>query len=204
VTPEKFRADVIERAVSENVLDRELKSQVQISDEQVRGFYETNRARFQVPESFRVAHVLLAAIDPVTRRELPTDRKLEKRALADKVLARARTGEDFAALAKEFSDDPTTKDKGGEVRLARGQAAPEFEGAVASLGVGQISDVVVTAYGFHVIKLLERQPPKTLDFAEVQARIKESLVAGEMDRRMASYLDQVKREAGVEIVKPAR
>lgn len=200
VTPDKFRADIIERAISENVMERELKSQIEITAEQAKQFYETNRARFQVPETFRVAHVLLAAVDPATRSELSTERKLEKRKLADTVLARARAGEDFAALAKEFSDDPTTKDKGGEVRIARGQAAPEFEGAVASLGVGQLSGVVVTAYGFHVVKLLERQPPRTVDFAEVEPRIKETLVAAEMDQRMPAYLDKVKQEAEVRIL----
>jgi parvulin-like peptidyl-prolyl isomerase len=201
VTPEKFRADVIERAISEHVTEREVKAKIEIPAARLREFYQTNRARFEMPETLRVAHILLAAIDPATRRELPTDKKLEKRALADKVLARARAGEDFAALAKEFSDDPGTKDKGGELRLARGQDAPEFEGAAASLAIGQISGVVVTAYGFHILKLLERQPPKTLEFAEVEARIREVLTAEEMEKQMPAYLDQVKQEAGVQIIK---
>jgi peptidyl-prolyl cis-trans isomerase C len=201
VTPQKFRSDVMERAISEHVTEREVKAKIEIPDARVRDFYETNRARFQVPETLRVAHVLLATIDPATRRELPTDKKLEKRALADKVITRARAGEDFAALAKEFSDDPGTKDKGGELRLVRGQAAPEFEGAAASLATGQISGVVVTAFGFHVLKLLERLPPRTFEFAEVETRIREVLTAEEMEKQMPAYLDKVRQEADVQILK---
>jgi parvulin-like peptidyl-prolyl isomerase len=204
VTPEKFRADVIERAISENVMDRELRTRIEVTPERVRQYFDENRKRFEVPETLRVAHILLAAVDPATRRELPADQKLAKRELADKVAARARAGEDFAALVREFSDDPVTKETGGELRLVRGQAAPEFEGAAASLAVGQISDVVVTAYGFHILKLLERTPPRTPDFAEVEERIREALVNAEMDRLMPSYLDKVKQEAEVQVLLETR
>ena len=87
--------------------------------------------------------------DQTTGAELPEDQKKAKRKLADDLLKRARAGEDFAKLAKEYSEDPGSKEKGGEYPpFPRGQMVPEFEAAAFSLNTNQVSDVVTTSYGY--------------------------------------------------------
>ncbi len=113
LTPEKFRDQMVEQGVCEQVVDRELKSKVNIPAAEVKKFYDENAARFEQPEQVRAAHVLISTKDPSGSQDLSDDEKKEKKKLADKVLTRAKAGEDFAKLAKEFSEDPGSKDKGG-------------------------------------------------------------------------------------------
>jgi peptidyl-prolyl cis-trans isomerase SurA len=117
------------------------------------GFHIIRRVQ---PALIRVAHILVTftgttgATDPTLRTE---DQAL-KRALD--CLFRARQGEDFAALAREYSDDPATREQGGRLPpIDRGQTVPEFEEVTFSLQPGQISDVVKTVFGFHIIKRLD-------------------------------------------------
>ena len=82
------------------------------------------------------------------------------------LLKRARAGEDFAKLAKEYSEDPGSKDKGGEYKFPRGQMVPEFEAAAFSLGTNQVSDIVTTRFGYHIIKLSEKIPARKVEYRQ--------------------------------------
>src|SRR5258706_7149094 len=113
MSAEQFQARVMEQALAEAVLEREVKSKITVSDEQMKKFYDENPQQFEQPESVRASHVLLSTKDPGTRQDLSTEQKVAKKATAEKVLARAKKGEDFAALVKEFSEDPYSQDKGG-------------------------------------------------------------------------------------------
>src|SRR5262249_17793464 len=157
---------------AEAVLDRELKNKITISDERLKKYYDDNPKNFEQPESVRASHVLLSTKDPVTRQDLSAEQKNVKKATAEKVLARAKKGEDFTALVKEFSEDPGSKERDGEYTFSRGQMVPEFEAAAFSLNPNQISDIVTTMYGFHIIKLLEKIPAKKLDFAKVSDQLR--------------------------------
>ena len=202
-TPAKFRVQVIDQLIGEEVVERELKGRITITTEQARKFYDENSKQFLSPEAVHVAHILLSTRDLETRSDVPAERRLEKRATADKVLLRARAGEDFGKLVKEFSEDVASKEKGGEYTFARGQMVPEFDAASFSLAPNQISDIVTTIYGYHIIKLLERLPPKPVEFATVEPRIKDALAGVEMEKQMPAYLERIKQEAGVQILLPA-
>jgi len=200
MTPEGFTAQFIERAIVEEVVNREVRDTIPVTPEQVRKFYDENPKRFEQPENVRAAHILLATRDPATNTELPPDKQKAQRDLAEALLKRARAGEDFGKLAKEFSQDPGSKERGGEYVFARGQMALEFETAAFGMRPNQISDLVVTKYGFHIIKLLERNSAKTLEFDKVKDRLRENLQQEEADKQLPTYLEKVKKEAGVEIL----
>ena len=200
MTTESFIAQFTERAVVEEVVNREVRDTIPVTPQQVRKFYDDNPKRFEQAENVRAAHILLATRDLGTNAELPPDKQKAQRDLAEALLKRARAGEDFGKLAKEFSQDPGSKERGGEYVFARGQMAVEFETAAFGLRPGQVSDVVTTKFGFHVIKVLERNPAKTLEFDKVKDRIRENLQQEEADKRLPAYLEKVKQEAGVEIL----
>ena len=119
--------------------------------------------------------------------------------MAEKILQRAKTGEDFAKLAKEFSEDPGSKDKGGEYTFARGEMVPEFEAAAFSMKTNQVSDLVTTPYGYHIIKLFEKIPAQRMEYAKVENEIKERLQVMEIQKQLPDYLEKLKQEAGVKI-----
>ncbi len=200
MTPENFTAQFIERAIVEEVVNREVRDPIPVTPQQARKFYDENPKRFEQPENVRAAHILLATRDLASNAELPPDKQKAQRDLAEALLKRARAGEDFGKLAKEFSQDPGSKERGGEYVFTRGQMAVEFETAAFGMRPGQLSDVVTTKYGHHIIKTLERNPAKTIEFDKVKDRIRENLQQEEADKRLPAYLEKVKREAGVEIL----
>ena len=200
-TPQELQAKMTEESTAQVVLERELK--INVTDQDVQKFYENNPSKFEQPESARASHILLSTRDPETSKDLPEDQKAAKRKKAEELLKRARAGEDFAKLAKENSEDPGSKDKGGEYQFARGQMMPEFETAAFSLNTNQISDIVTTQYGYHIIKLSEKIPAKKVELAKVAPEVKEYLKNEEMKKHqqdLQDYLEKSKKEAGVQIL----
>ena len=243
LTTEQFNKRAMEQAISEAVVEREIKSQVAVSDAQVRDFYEngtdavvklmqgqlekiakdplstpdqlatikaqidqlrkTNLARLQLPERVHVIHLLRSTRKPDSDEPLPDDKVQLKRQEIDKLLARARRGEDFAKLVKDFSEDRGVKETSGEYTFSREDPfVPEFKAAAFSLATNQISDVVTTTFGYHIIKVLEKIPAKKLEFAKVSGDIKEALGQQEVQRIMPSHFEKLKAEADVQILEP--
>lgn len=140
----------------------EIAAEVVVPEEELLSYYNDNMAQYDIPEKRRARHILVKS-DENDSPEL----KAEKRHLIDGLLARLRKGEDFAALAKEQSEDGSAA-KGGDLGFfPKGRMVKPFEEAAFSLAAGEISDVVESRYGFHIIKVEEIQPAhqKTVDEA---------------------------------------
>jgi peptidyl-prolyl cis-trans isomerase C len=198
VTRAEWDKQRLDQAIAGAVLERELK--VNVTDEAVKKFYDENPARFEQPERVRASHVLIGTKDQSTGGDLADEQKKTKMKLAEDVRKRAAAGEDFAKLAKEYSDDPGSKDKGGEYTFPRGQMVPEFEAAAFSLGTNQISDIVTTQFGYHIIKLSEKIPAKKVALAEVSDDLKEGLKSQELQKQLPDYLAKAQKDADVQIL----
>jgi peptidyl-prolyl cis-trans isomerase C len=200
-TQQELRSKMLEEATAQAVLERELK--LQVNDAEVKKFYDDNPAKFEQPEMVRASHILLSTRDPDTGKELPEDKKAAKHKEAEALLKRARAGEDFAKLAKDNSEDPGSKDKGGEYEFPRGQMVPEFEAAAFSLKTNEVSDIVTTQFGYHIIKLSEKIPAKAVELAKVAPRVKDYLSQQQMQKHqqdVQAYMDELKKDSGVEIL----
>jgi parvulin-like peptidyl-prolyl isomerase len=168
---------------------------------QVDELKRSNLARLEVPERVRVSHILLATRDRQSEEELPVNQKKAKRELAEKLLVRARAGEDFAQLVQAHSEDKNLRETQGEYAFTReGPFVPEFKAASFSLQPGQISDIVTTMFGYHIIKLLERFPAKKADFPDAAPRIREALLEQAAARLVPRYLAELRQEGGVEVL----
>lgn len=201
MTLEQMRDRAVEQQICKRVLVRETTNGVTVSDAEVKKFYDDNPSDFEMPERAHVAHILISTLDPVTQSPLPPDKKKEKEKLASDLKSRAEKGEDFAKLVKQYSDDPGSKDKGGEYTFARNhQMVPEFEAAAFSLKTNQISDLVETRYGYHIIKLIEMLPPSKEQFADVAPKIREYLVGQQANKGLDAYLEKLKASANVKIL----
>ena len=206
MSPLQFTNRVLEQALAEEVINREVKNKVNITDEQIRSFYQTNDQIFRVPETARVLHLLLATRDLRTRQEMSPEQKRTQREKAERLLARVKAGEDLAKLILEYSEDPTVKENKGEYVFprakddARRAMVPEFEAAAFSLKTNQVSDLVPTEYGYHIIKLLDITPPRRTPLTEAKGRIMDFLVDSETARQMPAFFKKLKEAAKVEVL----
>src|SRR5207244_3696250 len=200
ITRDEWQKQETDRATMPVIVEREVK--INVTDADVKKFYDENPARFEEPEMVRAAHTLFSTRD-ASGKELSDDKKAAKRKLADDVLKRARGGEDFAKLAKEYSEDPGSKDRGGEYVFPRASAdprrgmVPEFEAAAFSLKTNEVSDIVTTQFGYHVIKLSETIPARKVELAKVESNIKDYLIQQALQKQSVDYMAQLKKDAGV-------
>lgn len=190
----------VEQATLPAVLEREL--HITVTDAQAKKFYQNNPGKFERPEMVHVAHILLSTRDPATGKELSAKQKAAKKKEMESILKKARSGVNFTKLVKKYSEDPGSKDRGGQYTFARGQMAPAFEAAAFSLKTNQISGIVTTPYGYHIIKLLNKIPPKKFTFAESEPDIKQYLAQEEMQKQLPGYIAKLKKAADVKILDP--
>ena len=158
VTLDQFKVQLKRNVGIERLIDAEIKAageSPKVGDEEAKKFYDENKTQFSSPEQVRASHILIKTTKGDEEGNAEAKKKIED------LLKKARAGGDFAALAKENSEDPGSKDKGGEYTFRRGRMVPEFEKAAFSLKVGEVSDVVTTSYGYHIIKLSEKIAAET-------------------------------------------
>ena len=166
------QAVLLERKFAEENLDPKKNPGMKATDPEIDEYLKTHPA-----EQIHARHILISAgssSTPDASKPAKPAEKAQARVKAEEVLKRVRAGEDFASLAKEFSSDPGSKDNGGDLGwFGHGQMVPEFEKAAFALQPGQISDVVESQFGFHIIKLEERRPGDREQAAEAVEQEKE-------------------------------
>lgn len=198
MAPTAFRAKIEEESLFKEVIDRELKASINVTDEEAKKFYDENGSQFELPERVKASHIMILTQDPLTQQQFSEEKKKEKRQLAEKVLARARAGEDFAQLAREFSDDPKSRDEGGDLGIiARGRMVPEFDMVAFALNTGAVSDIVSTKFGLHIIKVTEKLPARKTPYDEAEKDIKSMLAIKATQKQLPDYLKKLRDEAGV-------
>jgi parvulin-like peptidyl-prolyl isomerase len=199
-TRAQWDQDNIDKSTIPLVLERELK--INITDDQIKSFYDspTNISAFEQPEMVRASHILLMTQDPDTHEPLSDDKKLAKHKQMEDILKLAKGGADFGELAKKYSEDPGSKDKGGEYTFPRGQMVKQFEDTAFSLKPGDISDIIETQFGYHIIKLSEKIPAKKVDFDKVKEGIKDHLMQVGFQSQVPDYTKRLIKDANVEIL----
>ena len=166
----------------------------EVTDDEAREFFLSNPERFETGERLRARHILLRV-----PREVDPSRKDEFRTRAEGLLARIRTGEDFAELAREHSEDVGSKGKGGALQVfARGQMVPAFEEAAFALQPGEVSDVVETPFGFHIVKLDQRLPSEEVPLDAVMKQVKEHIRRERQQRAMQALVAGLRAKAKIE------
>ncbi|WP_281273759.1 peptidylprolyl isomerase [Biomaibacter acetigenes] len=164
-----------------NNLKEKLTANVKVSDEDVKKYFDSNKDMFKLPSpEIRASHILV-----------PTEDE------ANKVLAEIKAGEDFAELARKYSTDPGSKDKGGDLGyFGKGKMVPEFEKAAFALKQGEVSQPVKTQFGYHIIKVTGERT--SLSFDDVKDYIKSNLLTSKKDEEFNKFLDQWQKQSKIE------
>lgn len=173
----------------------EIADKISATEEEMVLYYKSRQDEFKVPEKVKARHILVMAAAKASEEE-----KKRAREKAEEILKRIKAGEDFAKLASEFSDDPGSKAKGGDLGFfARGKMVKPFEEAAFSLAAGQVSDIVETPFGYHIIKVEEKTEAYTEPYDKVKDKVKDKATAELRKARVSDFVDTVINDAGVEL-----
>jgi peptidyl-prolyl cis-trans isomerase C len=195
MTLEKLRSDARTDMCINKMMDTEVSSQPAPTDAQARDFYDKNPDKFKQDEAVRASHILF-------RVDEKADDATKKKVLAEaqSVLKQARGGADFAELARTHSADGS-KEQGGDLNFfTKGQMVPAFDQAAFAMKPGEISDVVTTQFGYHIIKVTARRAASTVAFDQVSPRIKEFLTEQQKQQRAQSFIESLKQKAKIEVL----
>lgn len=166
-----------------------------VSEAEIRAFYDKNPDKFKRDESVKASHILIGVDSNATAAE-----KTKAREKAEKLHKEVVGGADFAAVAKENSTCPSSQ-QGGDLGLfGKGQMVPAFEKAAFALKPGEISPVVETQFGFHIIKLTEKNPAATVDYKEAKVKIEEYLKGQKVNEAIQKYIAETKKTAKIEVL----
>jgi peptidyl-prolyl cis-trans isomerase D len=158
------------------VNDKDLADKISVSDSDVQHYYSSHQDQYRVPERVKVRHILIETPKPGADGKVDQKGVDEARAKALDILKQVKAGGNFAELAKKYSQDPGSKDKGGELGwIVKGQTVAEFEKAAFSQSKGQISDPVQTSFGFHIIQTEDKEDAHVKPLAEVRGEIEDTL-----------------------------
>ena len=191
-TEEMLKGQMKNGLTIKTLIDKEVGQKVSVSDQQVRAFYDGNPNLFRKPEQVKASHILIQV-----PANAGTAKKAEALATIEALKTRIDNGENFATLAMENSEGPS-KTKGGDLGFfGREQMVPPFSEAAFALQPGQMSDVVQTRFGYHLIRVTERQAAQTMAFNDVNEAISTRLRQEQEGKKIEAYLEKLKEHADI-------
>jgi len=193
ITEKEIRELIRKDVVINNLFEKQVVGNITVSDADTKKFYDENQDKFKQSESYHASHILIGVKPDATPDEKKKARE-KAEALRKKVLA----GEDFAALAKSESTCPSSS-KGGDLGFfGKGDMVPAFENAAAALKPGEVSNVVETQFGFHIIKLIEKKDGGVVKLADAKEGIQKYLKQQKAQKAVGEYVATLKNSAKIE------
>ncbi|HET9480697.1 MAG TPA: peptidylprolyl isomerase [Candidatus Polarisedimenticolia bacterium] len=206
---ENFKAEMSRRGMSEEgiaqvvrrnlmvqkMIQERVVGQVTVSEQESQTFYNENQQQMAKPETIKASHILVRSEpnDPAEKRDAARKKIEEAR-------ARLKSGEEFAGVARQYSEDGSAAQGGVLGEIPRGRTVPAFEQAAFNLPVGQTSDVVETEFGFHLIRVTARSPAGTASFDEVKGQIGEFLKQRKSQQAIETMVTSLRAEAKIEVL----
>lgn len=182
------------KLLAKRIIEKQIMEPVKVSEDDLKKYYEEHKNEFSVPEQVNAAHILI-----LVKEDAREDEKKAAKEKSEKLLKEIKGGADFSALAKDNSDCPS-KVKGGDLGFfSKGQMVPEFEEAAFKLKPGEISEVVATKYGYHIIKIIDKKPAGQQEFSDVKDEIEQILLRDKQKTVFEDYTKKLKDSAKITI-----
>jgi peptidyl-prolyl cis-trans isomerase SurA len=195
VTLETFKKEIEKQILRSKVINWAVKVEPTAGEKELRDFYQKHIDRYRMNESYRISHILF----PIPKdASLEQGREIRKR--CQKVLERIKGGEDFGEMALLYSEDPSSRKERGDMGyFKRGELLPALEREAIRLQVGEVSGVIRTEFGFHIVKLLDRKGGEPPPFEEVKEKVQADYYAREMEKAYLQFLSKLKEKSVIEI-----
>ena len=192
---DQYHAQLQEQLEKLKLISMEVRAKIHVSDSELREFYEANRSKYTEDESFRARHIFFKINEKAGAEEI-------KRSMTNAlmVLAETKSGKDFIELAKTYSEDPAARKDGGDLGIfKKGDMQPELESAIIAMKPGEVSELVYTPAGFHIIKLEERISGKLKPFEGYKSEIEEAIYNKKSEERFSQWAKDLRSKASIEM-----
>lgn len=176
-------------------LTKEVVDKIKVTEDDMKLYYKTRQDELKTPETVRARHILI-----MVDKSASEDVKKKAREKAESILKKASAGEDFAKLASESSDDSKSRAKGGDLGFfSKGRMVPEFEKAAFALKPGEVSGIVETQFGFHIIKVEEKKESVLEPYDKIKDKVREKVFNDFKTARVDEFVKKAMEDAGVEL-----
>jgi len=195
-TLEAVRNDTRDEMSAEKLVESEIATKVAVKPEAVTDFYQKNQDKFQQGPRVRASHILIGI-----PQNADAATKLQAKGKAEALLKDLKSGKDFAATAKANSQDPGSAPNGGDLGyFEQGQMVPPFEQAAFALKAGEMSEIVETQFGYHIIKVAEKQDSRVVPIEEAKQQIEQYLTQQNRHAQTELFVNELKAKAKIEIL----
>lgn len=192
---DQYRVQLKEQIEKLKLVSMEVRAKIQVGETEMRDYYSVNQAKYREEESYRARHIFFK-----TGEKAPADEIKRTMTTALMVLADAKTGKDFVELAKAYSEDPSARKDGGDLGIfKKGDMQQELETTIIEMKPGEVSELIYTKAGFHIIKLEERISGKLKPFESVKSDIEEIIYRKKSEERFSQWAKELRSKASVEI-----
>lgn len=195
-TLDQVRSDIRQDITVQKLIASAVDDKVAVKPEQLNDFYAKNPDQFKQPERVRASHILITV-----PKGADAAAKTAARTKAADILKDVKAGKDFAALAKHHSQDPGSAQNGGDLGFfQQGQMVGPFNDVAFTLAPGQVSDLVETEFGFHIIKVAEKQAARTVPLDEVRPQLEQYLERMNREQQTDAFVNGLKTKGKIEIL----
>ena len=209
ITEDNLRDSIKVDLMANKMIDEQVRGKIKITDEDVKKYYAENEKKFFRPEAYRASHIFISIVPPelikttsieeIKARRDELDKEAKKK--IDSILLESKSGADFAELAKKHSHDSVNAQNGGDLDfIYKGVFDPAFDEAISKMKAGDVSDVVKTPYGYHLIKLAETKPAEQAPFAEMEEAIQKHLFMEKAKIKVSKYIQGLRKKAKIKIL----
>jgi peptidyl-prolyl cis-trans isomerase C len=193
ITEDELKSEIRYGLAIQTYVEDRYVSKTSVSDDELKTYYDANPALFKHPEMVKASHILIRNNDQADEAK-----KIEARKKIDDIAQKITAGGDFAELAKTYSECPSSSNGGDLGLFRRGQMVQAFEDVAFSMNPGEISPVVETQFGFHIIKVTEKQPEGTYPFDQVKPQIQDVLTREKVQKLLETDIESLKSKADIE------
>jgi peptidyl-prolyl cis-trans isomerase C len=199
ITTQEYTDRLRENLIIQDIMKGIVEKRAKVTDEEVKEFYDKNTKEFEMPETARASHILIRV-----PKEASDADKAAAKAKIEAARSLIKGGEKFADVAKKHSEDPGSKDNGGDLgTFPRGMMVPQFDEVVFTIATNTLSEIVTTPFGYHIILVAERNPSHTAKLDEVKPNIERYLQMQKGQKVAMEYAKELRGKAKVEVfIKP--
>jgi peptidyl-prolyl cis-trans isomerase C len=193
LTQKDFEQQYMQQSKIQTLIDQEIISKIKIKEDEAKAYFDANSAQFDQKEKVRARHILMK-VDKTADEKTKAEARKKLTEIQKKIIS----GEDFAEMAKQHSQGPSNV-KGGDLGyFAKGQMVKPFEEVAFKLAAGEVSDVVETRFGYHLIKVVDRKSPKKAVYADQKQKIMGKLKNERIQKEVNTFITKLRKEAKIE------